>query len=192
MKLDTVFKICKTSKRFIVLRQNPKTQWLGNDIAIYALENHTNLTPAYLTASASLTPQQVTDTSFKNDEFPDWLDTSDLVENESFVGISEFTINFNGTEYTPIFTTEGARFINSLYLKPFEKEDYELLERHTEDGKLYFVVKLGMFVNAIIMAQDIFLDFATVTQFQRLATQLQLARQEMEKKGEEVNSLDED
>lgn len=31
MKLDAIFKICKSKRRFVVFGQNSKTQWLGDD-----------------------------------------------------------------------------------------------------------------------------------------------------------------
>lgn len=192
MKLDNIFKICKSKRRFVVFRQNPKTQWLGDGTATYAITNSTKLTPEFLTASASLKPQEVEITCFKNVDFPEKFDATDNTGDENIVAMSDVTISFPNGEYTPVFTTEGIRFIKTDYLKPFDKDEYEIFERHTEEDAMYFVVKVGMFVNAIILAQDSYLDIATVAHFQKIAEKMQYARSVMEQKGEEVNSLDED
>lgn len=190
MKLDVIYKLCKKSRRFVVLRQNPKTQWIGDDVATYAITNSPKLTPEYLTASASLKPSEVEITMFKNVDFPDDYDTQDNAEDEQLVIMSDITINFPNGEYTPVFTSEGIRFIKTDYLQPFGKDEYELFERTTADDRMYFVVKVGMFVNAIIMAQDNYLDIATTAHIQKIAEKMQYARSIMEQKGEEVDSLD--
>ena len=35
MDLNKVINLCKKAKRFVVFRQNAKTQWLGDDVAAY-------------------------------------------------------------------------------------------------------------------------------------------------------------
>lgn len=110
MNLDKIFNICKASKRFVVFRQNPKTQWIGDGIATYIVTHSPKLTPEYLTASASLKPQEVENTLFKNSDFPEGLETADKVDNENFVVLSEITINFFDGEYTPVFTSQIRAF----------------------------------------------------------------------------------
>lgn len=185
MNLDKIFNICKASKRFVVFRQNPKTQWIGDGVATYIVTHSPKLTPEYLTASASLKPQEVENTLFKNGDFPEGLETTDNVDNENFVVPSEITINFFDGEYTPVFTSQGIRFIKTIYLKPFGNEEYELYERYSTDGKMYFVLKIGMFVNAVIMAQNNYLDVETVSHFEKLFEKMEYARSILEQKIEE-------
>lgn len=182
MNLDKIFNICKASKRFVVFRQNPKTQWIGDGIATYIVTHSPKLTPEYLTASASLKPQEVENTLFKNIDFPEEFETADKVDNENFVVPSEITINFFDGEYTLVFTSQGIRFIKTIYLKPFGNEEYELYERYSDDGKMYFVLKIGMFVNALIMARDDFLDIETVSHFEKLFEKMEYARSILEQK----------
>lgn len=186
MNLDKIFSICKAAKRFVVFKQNPKTQWIGDGIATYIVTHSPKLTPEYLTASAALKPHEVENTIFKNSDFPEMLEAADKSDNEIFIVPSEISINFFDGEYTPVFTSEGVRFIKSIYLKPFDKEEYELYERHTDDGKMYFVIKIGMFVNAFIMAQSNYLDTETVTHFEKLYKRMEYARSILEQKIEEA------
>lgn len=187
MNLEKVINICKKAKRFVVFRQNPKTQWLGDDVAAYLVTNSPKFTPEYLTASASLKPQDVESTVFKNTDFPDAFETSDNTVVEIPVELSEITINFSDGEYTPVFTTKGVRFVKTVYFEPFSKEDIEIFERLTAEGQMYFVIKVGMFVNAIIIAQDNYLDTETVAQFETIAKKMQFARLKIEEKDKQCH-----
>lgn len=191
MKFDNVLKICKQKRKFIVFRENPKVQWLGDDIAVYLASNYPQFTPEYLTAAASLKPDEVTACLFKNIDFPDLIDSSDDMEDENFLDISEITINFPKGEYTPVFTSKGIRFIKTEYFSPFQKDDeITLFERETPHGDMYFVIKVGMFVRAIIRAQYDYLDVAAVAYLEKIASKAQLARKIMEDEEEEIDSLD--
>lgn len=185
MNLDKVINICKKANRFVVFKQDDKTQWLGDNIASYLITNYPQFTPEYLTASASLKPNDVEDTIFKIVNFPDKFETADISNNENFVGIPDITFNFPDSEYTPVFTSKGIRFIKTAYFEPFKKEEYELFERETPEGQMYFVVKIGMFVSAIIMAQFDYLDTETVARFKTIAEKMQLAHSIINEKKEE-------
>lgn len=193
MKFDSVLKICKSKRKFIVFRENPTVQWLGDDIAVYLASGYPQFTPEYLTAAASLKPEEVTACIFKNEDFPGVIDNSDDMEDEKFLNISEISINFPKGEYTPVFTSKGIRFIKTEYLSPFQKGDeITLFERETANGDMYFVIKVGMFVRAIISAQYDYLDVVSVAYLEKIASKAQLARKIMEDEEEEVDSLDED
>lgn len=184
MDLNKVINLCKKAKRFVVFRQNAKTQWLGDDVAAYLITGEPKFTPEYLTASAGLKPQDVENTIFKNSNFPDALDSSDNTDDEILVGISDITINFEDGEYTPVFTTKGVRFVKTLYFNPFSNDDYEIFTRETEDGVLYFVVKIGMFVSAIIIAEDNHLDTSDVMQISKIAAEMSVAHSNLNQEDE--------
>lgn len=185
MNLDKILKICKTKKRFIVFKQSEKTQWLGDDTAIYLINGYTKFTPAYLTALASLKAEDVEKTSFVNDEFPKKYDTSDVDMEEKLASQYYCTINFSDGEYTPIFSTKGIRFIKTSYFEPFKSEEYDIFERTTDENEIYFVIKVGMFVSAIIVPTDDFINLETVTQFSSLVNKLKYAYELIEMQEEE-------
>lgn len=53
----------------------------------------------------------------------------------------------------PVRTSRGLRFYNPDYLKPLKdlQNTLEIYERHTESGMLYFAVKSGMLLQAIVL-----------------------------------------
>lgn len=194
MKFESVLKICKANRKFVVFRENPKVQWLGDDIAVYLASDYPKFTPEYLTAAASLTLKEITGVIFRSNDFPELLDSSENVEDEKLIDVSPVTINFPKGEYTPVFTSKGVRFIKTAYFEPFKNNDeFVLFERETTDGQMYFVVKVGMFVQAIIRAQYDYLDIGAVNCIERISNKMQLARKIMEEEeNEEVENLDED
>lgn len=193
MKFDSVLKICKANKRFVVFRENPKVQWLGDGSAAYLTSDYPNFTNEYLTAAASLTIKDIDSVVFHSEEFPDRFDSSENIEDEKYLDVSPITINFPKGEYTPVYTSKGVRFIKTAYFEPFKKEEeVELYERETAEGDMYFVVKIGMFVQAIIIANYDYLDISAVACLEKIASKAELARKIMEDENEEVDSLDED
>ena len=56
-----------------------------------------------------------------------------------------------------ITTSQGMMFIHRKYLQPFNDTPEEMIyifERHTEDGKTYFAVKIGFVLSALVMPYD--------------------------------------
>ncbi len=193
MKFDSVLKICKANKRFVVFRENPTTQWLGDDSAVYLTSGYPKFTPEYLTAAASLTIKDIDSVVFRSEAFPDRFDSSESTEDEKLLNVSPLTINFPKGEYTPVFTSKGIRFIKTAYFEPFKKEEeITIFERETAEGDMYFVVKVGMFVEAIIIAKLDYLDITAVGCLEKIANKAELARKIMEEENEEVDSIDED
>lgn len=193
MKFDSVLKICKANKRFVVFKENKKTYWLGDDVAVYLASDFlSKFTPEYLTAAASLTIKDINSVIFRSEEFPDKLDSSENTEDEKYLDVSPITINFPKGEYTPVYTSKGVRFIETAYFEPFKNEEITLYERETYEGDMYFVVKNGMFVQGIIIANYDYLDINAVAHLKKIASKAEFARKIMEEENEEVNSIDED
>lgn len=155
MDLRKVIKICKAKQRYYVLSEGESQQWLGDDVAYYALSNHARLTPQYLTAEAGLSPNDAAVADFRSLKIPECIDVSDNTYSDEMVTLSEIEIIYtDGVTYRPVFTGRGLRLINSKYLAPFKNDEITLFQRFTDEGKMYYVVSLGMFVTAVIMDQS--------------------------------------
>ena len=73
-----------------------------------------------------------------------------VTDNEISV-LSDYELIKNSTTIIPILTSQGLKFINKAYLKPFDKEQITVYERLDSAGKLYFVIKKGLFIKALIL-----------------------------------------
>ena len=175
MDIQKVIKICKKCRQYIVIPGEKKVQWLGNDTAQYCISNHPKFTPEYLTAMAELEPQEVEISFFKTISLPEGLDNSDYTDDENTVQISSVTVVIDDEKYIPLYTSKGLRFLNAKYLEPFKKDEFDIYERFTQEGRLYFAVKVGMFCNAIIEDEKAGIRFDMVHEFDKLAKQLKNA-----------------
>jgi hypothetical protein len=155
MDLRKIIKICKAKQRYYVLSEGESQQWLGDDVAYYALSNHARLTPQYLTAEAGLSPNDAAVADFKSLKIPECIDISDNTYSDEAVMLSDIEIiNTDGATYRPVFTGRGLRLINSKYLAPFKNDEITLFQRFTAEGGMYYVVSCGMFVTAVIIDQS--------------------------------------
>lgn len=175
MDIQKVIKICKKCRQYIVIPGEKKVQWLGNDTAQYCISNHPKFTPEYLTAMAELEPHEVEISYFKTIAMPEGLDNSDYTDDENSVWISSVTVVIDDEKYKPVFTSKGLRFLNAKYLEPFKKDEFDIYERFTPEGRLYFAVKVGMFCAAIIEDEKAGIRLDMVHEFDQLAKQLKNA-----------------
>ncbi len=60
----------------------------------------------------------------------------------------------------------------SIYFEPFKNDEYELYERKTSEDVSYLVIKVGMFVKAVIVLDYSNLALQTVTYFREIAAGL--------------------
>lgn len=165
MKFEKVTELCKKSRKFLIFKYSEKIYFLGTGNAMFVVPDGTICTPEYLTSFAGLKPLEVENTIFDKKDFPFEFDISDIADNESYVSLPEIRVSdFDGkNECVPIFTAKGAVFVPSIYFEPFKNDEYELYERKTSEDVSYLVVKVGMFVKAVIVLDYSNLALQTVT-----------------------------
>lgn len=85
----------------------------------------------------------------------------------------QYDKGFDGNEeYVPIYTCKGVVFVKASYFKPFENDEYVIYERTANDDITYLVIKVGMFVQALIILNYLSVDFQAVTYFRKIAAGL--------------------
>ena len=90
-------------------------------------------------------------------------------------------MTFDEGEYTPIYSTKGIRFIPTRLFDPVKKDEFDIYERYSDSGDVYFVIKIGMFCCAIILDQLYHIDFATSSILEKLSKYTTLAYKNYEK-----------
>lgn len=180
MKFEKVTELCKKSRKFLIFKYSEKIYFLGTGNAMFVVPDGTICTPEYLTSFAGLKPLEVENTIFDKKDFPFEFDISDIADNESYVSLPKIRVSdFDGkNECVPIFTAKGAVFVPSIYFEPFKNDEYELYERKTSEDVSYLVIKVGMFVKAVIVLDYSNLALQAVTYFKTVAKALEKSYQE--------------
>lgn len=151
MKLKKIESICKRSKTISIISDG-NNQWIGEYGAYYLIEDLPTLSKEQIFAIFDIQPDQQEKYSFSQMNKAYYLILDDNFKTDNSVDIfSEFTLTADGTEIIPVETSQGLKFIAKRYLKPFDKEQITVFERTSDTGSLYFIVKKGMFIKAVIL-----------------------------------------
>ena len=156
MKFNKIIAICKKSKTFIIhTTDDGELQWLSNGYACYPLHGHPLYDEESIFNVASMTDKQAEKCLYTESTMPKELNADDIADDEQEVQELFPQFYVGGSLMMPVSTSEGLKFINRGYLAPIEDEEsYQIYERHNKRG-IYFVIKAGMFVKAIVTESDI-------------------------------------
>lgn len=150
MKLSKIEQILKRRKTIVLYQENP--QWIGDYNAVYQMTNMPKLDETSLCYLFEITEEQrqkfnVITKAYAPVEhlFDDHHITDNEVSTQPL-----FSLYSDGSVFIPIKTSQGVRFIAAEYLAPFTKDDVTVYER-TLNGHIYFVVKKGLFIRAVIL-----------------------------------------
>ena len=146
-KFESILQICKEGKNFSYMKDEDGCQWIGDGNAFYFVSTEKPFTNEYLTACAKLSKKDFDIVEFHPINLYDQFELEADIENEKPCGRASFDICINKTTYKIVYTSEGARLIPEKYLKVFD--DYDIFEKH-DDAGMYFAIKQGMFVKAVI------------------------------------------
>lgn len=130
-------------------------QWIGNGFAIYPLEKMPYFTPETVCRAYDISEKQAEKIRFTHsDKMPAGLNTGDIDGAETVVEPLQMTLIHSGQMVQPYMTSRGIKFMDMKYMEPIQDEGnsyVNVYERFTESGELYFVVKSGMLLVAVIM-----------------------------------------
>ena len=187
MKHQKLFSLCKKKGCFIIFGNEDnknQNQWLGTDAGLFLIEHLPYLTKSYIIALLDITPKQQEKTIFKHESnLPICYNFGDSDESEKMLEQDLIAQTYKGDNVQPLFTSQGIKFINTALLEPFADvaDMIEIYERFTEDGHIYFAVKFGMMLKAIIMPINI-LSEDFVTKIETLAIKCRAALNEQVRK----------
>lgn len=183
MKVKKIIDICKKDKRLILL-EGEEFQWVSDGGAVYPLINLPRFDVDGICATYDINDKQKDKMFFQHeDELPKEYVFDDVCKNEIEIEFSSLKISISGKELIPFDTSQGIAFIDGKYLDPLWCDDMlGFYERTTKSGQIYFVVKTGMILQALINPYDVVnKDF--VTDIETLAAKCRIA---LENKNQEA------
>lgn len=153
MKFSKILSFCKSAKTFhLYWDEEQDCQWIGDGNAFYPLLDHPMYEKDNLFNVASIKDTQKEKFAFISGEcLPHGYDGSDSVVNEFELQTYNIKLQFEfGKDvYLVLHTSIGGLTLNKKYLEPIDIAS-SICERRTADGEIYFVVKQGMEIAAII------------------------------------------
>lgn len=95
-------------------------------------------------------------------EVPAALNMEDVDDGEVRAELTGYTFQYNGNTLLPFSTPEnGVLFLDQKYLAPLSDSGMEFYLRQDRRGKLYFAIKTGLYLQAVIMPENVISrDFA--------------------------------
>lgn len=153
MKIKKVVDICRREGVVRIYKDKMGIQWLCCGFACYPLYEVPELSEDEFFTIFDFTAKQREDTVFASTTFPSHLSADDFDDDEELCEKLSPNIPFGSRLLIPFKTTSGIKFLDSEYLAPFagETNEIEVYERVSTNGEVYFAIKIGMCLRAIIM-----------------------------------------
>ncbi len=159
MLIKKIISLCTKEEQVCTLQQG-EVQWLGNGQAFYVLSEEIPwLTESMFCTAFDIKSKKAEKILFSFGEpIPKGFDFSDATENENMVErINGIGIQWNGRTLIPFKASEGIAYLDKAHFAPLADLDEDMLfvfERRSKDGILYFAVKLGLEVVAVLMPNN--------------------------------------
>ena len=158
MKIKSIEQICKANKTIFLYSGRDGRQWISNGEAYYPLTKLPQLDEDIVFTIFDIPEEKREKYIFDVGELPRTLCFSDedVEGKEKLLGKTLGRIIENGKTLVAFISSHGAIYINSKYLKPFEgSAGLMLTERTDTSGRPYIAIKDGMFLEGIILPEDI-------------------------------------
>jgi len=161
MKISKIAALCKEEKTAILYDQRTEDggieiQWLGNGRAVYPLFDAPLFDAASLVAAYDMTnkKQYVT----HHQALPEALNFSDIDEDEKECVPIDTAIGVGGKILRPYITERGVALLDEKLMAPLRDADagqVRVYERYSKAGALYFAVKSGFMLYAVILPTEV-------------------------------------
>ena len=175
MKIRSIIDICKKSGR-MMLFENENEQWISDGIAVYPMFSLPKFDMDTLFRTYDITDKQAEKLQFTHyGKMPDAFCFDDTVLEEVLINQAP---SYFLDKVIPFVTSQGIEFIESKYLRPLSDIDSTLriYERYTKSGQLYFAVKSGFVLVAIILPTN-FINEKFVQELEEMTKLCKLALQ---------------
>ena len=163
MIVKKVIQLCKKAKTLIIFEGSHEEQYISDGKAIYPLDGMPHFDEASISVAFDMDPSKV---DIKHEAaVPTSHDVGDTAEGEAEIEESLMTVG----EYIPYMTSVGVTFIDKAHLAPVAGDgNIRIFERHRNNGTVYFAVKRGFLLAALIEPTEL-LDEKFVANVERLA-----------------------
>lgn len=177
MKMKALVKLCKNAGRVMAATDDEGTQWLGDGRCLFPLYGMPLFSQESFCKIFEITEKQQEKIIFRLGEgVPAMVETTDACDEERMIQEINIRLGTEKGNVIPYMTRGGVRFMDTDYMTPLAdiKDELTVYERMSKSGNVYFAVKVGFMLKAIILPTDI-LDRKFVEQISELASQCQIA-----------------
>ena len=146
--------LCRQHKRIYLFGNPEGLQWATEGGALYPLQGMPGMTGNELAQVFDVPEKDLDKYRIKQEEtLPGGYCYLDEDEGELQLRPEPWILKRYDQLLVPVRTSRGLRFYNPEYLKPLKdmQNTLEIYERSTESGELYFAVKSGWMLQAIIL-----------------------------------------
>lgn len=153
MKIKKIINFCKKSG-YLHLFEGEGEQWISDGYALFPLLNMPLFDEESILKAYDIPENTAEKMHIKHDyNLPQMYNYAHSTANEIMCEIGDELFG----KATAITTSHGMMFINSKYLTPFADTADDMLyifERMTDDGQIYFAVKIGFSLVALVLPYD--------------------------------------
>lgn len=178
MKIKKIIANCKSRGQLYIYDHGDSTQWISSGAAFYPIFDLPKFDPDTICTTYDITDKQQDKMVIQREpELPGWICFDDYCENEHQVEPSRMRIIAQGKTLIPVLTSVGIQFVDDRLLDPLSdtpSDDLSFFERITDYGRIYFAVKQGLMITAVIAPFDILTD-DFVDEVKSIATQCEIA-----------------
>lgn len=127
-------------------------QWITDGYAVYPLYDMPRMDEKTILAVLDVPGDKRGEFRVRSMKLPTNLNFNDDDEHERMLPEMDIGIVFRNMKIIPARTSRGLWFFSQKYLEPLNDLDgFEIYERKDKDGKIYFAVKTGFMLQAIII-----------------------------------------
>lgn len=177
MKMKALVKLCKSAGYVMAATDDEGTQWMGDGRCLFPLYGMPFFSQESFCKTFEITEKQQEKIIFRFGEgVPAMIETTDSCDEERVIQEVNIRLGTDKGNVIPYMTRDGIRFMDTGYMTPLAdiKDELTVYERISESGDVYFAVKVGFMLKAIILPTDI-LDQKFIEQISDLASQCQIA-----------------
>jgi hypothetical protein len=156
MKFKKMIDLCKKRGFFHLFVPTGGEQWISDGAGCYPLGDVPMMDEDILCAICDIPEKAREKMRFLEGEVPHNLCFDDVDESESLCDEYPLVFGEGKDGVIPYRTSQGIQFIAKKYMAPLEDCDrVEVYERISKGGRMYFAVKRGYSLVALIMPYDI-------------------------------------
>jgi len=153
MIIKKIAALCKSVKGVTLFDDEENgIQWITDGYAVYPLYDMPRMDGKTILAVLDVPGEKLGEFRVRSMKLPTNLNFNDDDDNERMLPEMDIGILFRNMKIIPARTSRGLWFFNPKYLEPLNDLDgFEIYERKDKDGKIYFAIKTGFMLQAIIM-----------------------------------------
>ena len=172
MIVNKVIQPCKKEKRIYLINVGD-SQWLSDGYAVYPMHEMPEFDMDSLLKTYDITAKKGEKIIKSHINCKDMsLDFNDVCSDEILCEQNPIRIAINGTTYIQLLTENGCELLDSKYFAPLSDANEDMVQiyqRINDKGDIYFAVKDGMFLIALIQP-TVVIDVKTLDELKKFVS----------------------